>query len=268
MKRKILSILLASTLVCGLLIGCGNNAEPVMGDDGVVTLQTEEPSVAETPTPTEAPTPEPTEEPTPEPTEEPEPEMAMDWFAENGLTITPQGDFTYTTIYRDGSGVELGTFDVMSHAVITETMEGVEEGYKKVIFTLTDDISANSGNGYRYWYSALDRYTGTSFEFDSTTVTASVGQTAHEAGFVTIVNGDVSYDVSIAFETTNSAPIFTNIITVTCPADYDGVVFQVGYWDSELANAYNAIDFKARLYTVDELPAWGDGYYYFSYSNE
>lgn len=277
MKKRVINLLLAASLICGMLTGCGNNTEPVMGDDGVVTLQTEEPSVVEeTLSPIEASTPdsipEPTEEPTPEPTEEPEPEIAMDWFADQDLEITPQGDFTYSAMAYDSNLVDLTTFEVKANAVISETTEGVEEGYKEVKLVCTQDVNAiyniEGEAGVRYWTSAFDRYTGTSFEFDSSTTYTDYGELSDKQGYVTIVNGDVSYEVSIHFESINNFPIITKSITVTCPVDYDGVVFQVGYWDSEKIDENQTIDYTARLYTIDELPAWGDGYYYFSYSNE
>lgn len=268
MKKRVLNLILAASLICGMLTSCGNDAEPTMGDDGVVTIQTEEPSVVETPTPTEAATPEPTEEPTPEPTEEPTPEPVMDWFAEHGLEITPQGDFSYTTMAITSSREDISPFEVLGTVSITETTDGVEDGYKKVTMTAFLDTSGkdaiSGAAGHNNWVSAFDRYTGTSFEFDSTVSYITSGESSSKEGFVTIVNGDVSYDVSISF----SSAWGTDVVTVTCPVFYNGVVFQIGYWDNERRGVNQTIDYKARLYTIDELPAWGDGYYYFSFSNE
>ncbi len=73
MKKRLLSILLAASLVVMSLTGCGDVATG--SDDRETTQESEQPSSEQaTEAPTEAPTPEPTEEPTPEPTEEPTPE--------------------------------------------------------------------------------------------------------------------------------------------------------------------------------------------------
>ncbi len=75
MKKRLLSILLAATLVAMSLTGCGDVATGV--DDRETTQESEQPSSEQaTEAPTEAPTPEPTEAPTPEPTEAPTPEPA------------------------------------------------------------------------------------------------------------------------------------------------------------------------------------------------
>ena len=254
MRKKLLTVLITGLFTSQVLAGCGSSTEPDPEEGGVVNVPTDAPDTAETPEDAVLPTATPTEEPVPEP--------PVDWLQEHDIEITPQGDFTYVTTNHNAE-----IFEAVSSAVITETTEGVEEGYKQVICTFVNDF-ANSDAGYRFWSSAFDRYTGTSFEFDSETTYTDFGQSSNKAGFVTIVNGDVSYDVSITFETVNEDPQITKTITVTCPVDYDGVVFQIGYSDEALAEANGAIDYTARLYTIDELPAYGDGYYYFSYSNE
>lgn len=268
MRKKILTVLVVGLFSSQILAGCGNNSDPVLTDEGVVNVPTDTPTATETP---EA-TVEPTETPTPELTEEPTPEPPKDWFEAHGIEITPQGDFTYTTMAANNNHVDVGTFEVLGNVVITESTDGVEEGYKEVKMLETDDLSAvydiADSSGYKSWRSAFDRYTGISFEFDSTATYTDRGQSSNKAGFVTIFNGDTSYDVSISFEIVNEYPIATHIITVTCPVDYDGVVFQIGYSDSELFEANQEIDYAARLYTIDELLFYGDGYYYFSYSNE
>lgn len=263
MKKRMLSVLLGTALICTMLSGCAN-ANPTMADG---TVSVEESTTEESSSETVV------VESTPESIEEPEPEPEpLTWFDEHGLVITPQGDFTYVTMARDANYVDLDTFEVKANAVITENTEGVEDGYKEVILVYTRDASAvydiAGSNGLKNWGSAFDRYTGTSFEFDSETTYTVEGETDHKDGFVTIVNGDTSYDVSISFDGTNEYPKFTDTITVTCPIDYDGVVFQIGYSDSKLTEANQAIDYTARLYTIDELPYFGDGYYYFSYTNK
>lgn len=202
----------------------------------------------------------------------PQEEPAGDWFDRQGLVITPQGDFTYLTGAQNISGEDVGSFEVKANAVITETTDGVEPGYKKVSIVCANDIggyvNVPNATGYYVWRTAFDRYTGIAFEFDSSVSYTDFGQSTQKEGFVTIVNGDDSYDVSIAFEWVNNDPVMTGIATVTCPVDYDGVVFQVGYSDAKLVDANSRIDYRARLYTLDELPFYGDNYYYFSCANQ
>lgn len=265
-----------------ILSGCSSDTKATLADD-TVTIEEEQPaeevtdesveeSVEETAEETE-------EEPVEETAEEPEEEPAKDWFEEHELVITPQGDFTFTTMAygldSNDNKEDVGTYEVIADAVIMETTDGVEDGYKEVTMVCNrdgsgcEDVYRNAGydyGGFWSWSSAFDRYTGTSFEFDSSITYTSAGETSQKEGFVTIVNGDESYDVSISFETVNNWPDITRTITVTCPVDYDGVVFQIGYNDQE--KIAEEIDFTARLYTIDELPHYGDGYYYFSYSDE
>lgn len=261
MKKNLLKILLCASMLTVTIVGCGSSTEATIEND-TVTLAEEEPAEE----PTEEIAEETTEEPAEESAEAEEPmeEPAKDWFGEHGLVITPQGDFTFTTMGCDDSYNDVKPFEVKANAAVSETTDGVEDGYKKVTMVWNIDASAVDGTGYNHWESAFDRYTGISFEADSSVMEG----TYHWEGFFTIVNGDESYDVSIATEVISDYPKSTDTLTVTCPVDYDGVVFQIGYWDQELREANQAIDYTARLYTIDELPAYGNGYHYFSYSDE
>lgn len=271
MQKKFLALFLSLCLLAAMTTGCGGNSAPQASrSDDTATIGGDQSSQGgqsseETPSSQETSEP-PAEEP------EPEPEPVKTWFEEQGLTITPQGDFTYLTGAININGEKVGAYEVKANAVITETTDGVEPGYKKVSIVCTNDIGGyvNVPNaiGYYIWRTAFDRYTGIAFEFDSSTSYTDFGETSQKEGFITIVNGDESYDVSIAFEWTNNNPIMIGTTTVTCPVDYDGVVFQVGYSDAKLVDENSQIDYRARLYTLDELPFYGDNYYYFSYTNE
>ena len=196
-----------------------------------------------------------------------EAEKPTPWFDEKKLKITPQGDFTYNTSSLNSDQTKAtGTFDVKASVTITETTKGAEKGFKKVTATFNEDFKQNPTNQYISWFSAFDRYTGISFEFDAVTLVA--GKTNHKEGFVTIQNGNESYDIAVEFSSINKYPSVTDSITVTCPVDYDGAVFQIGFSSPELAKKANSIDYSARFYTIDELPYWGKGYYYFSHSNQ
>lgn len=250
MKKNLLVLLLCLCLVLVAASGCGSAAPAAPADDTSSAGQV--PSASE-----------PAKEP------EPEPEPVKDWFEEHGLVITPQGEFTFTTMTYDGNNNALSPIEAKSRVVVTETTDGVDDGYKKVTASFTTDYSAVydvGGSGVWYWTSAFDRYTGTSFEFDPTLTVTDPGETNRKEGFATIVNGDDSYNVAIAFETISNYPVIDNNVTVTCPVDYDGVVFQIGYDDDKLMEE-DTIDYSARFYTIDELPFFGDQYVYFSYTN-
>lgn len=277
MKKNLLKILSCFCMATVIMGGCGSDTKATLAD-GTVAIEedqtTEESIEKSTEDVAEEPTKESVEEPTEEPIEESAEESveepAKDWFAEHGLVITPQGDFTFTTMAYDDSKNDAATIEVITDAVITETTDGVEDGYKEVTMVWNMDLSATNGlglRGCRLWTSALDRYTGIVFTFDSSTTTIEMNE-GHKEGFVTIVNGDESYDVSVSYENAANYPYITSTATVICPTDYDGVVFQIGYNDLELKEVNQTIDYTARLYTLDELPYFGERYYYFSYSNK
>ena len=279
MKKKVLAILLCGCIAASALSGCGEDPEVTI-DNGTVNIE-ETPGESKNDPPAEDDSSEETTEETKEdPAEATEDETkeeneaapASDWFTEHGLTITPQGDFTYNTFAVDAFWEDLELFPVKSTVTVTETTEGVEEGYKIVTATWHDDVSAGydvaGSNGGMYWKSAFDRYTGISFEFDSSTNYTNQGEGYTKEGFITIVHGDESYDVSVAFGSEDNYPYYTRTVAVTCPVDYDGAVFYIGPWSSAKAEENNQIDYLERLYTIDELPAYGDGYYFFSYSNK
>lgn len=261
MKKKLLAMFLCLGLMMAAIGGCGNTAPGSAasgaagsGAAGSGAAASEEDQSAKQ-----------TEEPEDLPVEEP----AKDWVEEHGLVITPQGDFSFTTMTYDTNDKAVSLIEVKGTAAITETTDGVEDGYKNVSVVFTTDVSGiNEVGAYGewHWLSAFDRYTGTSFEFDAEQTQTEAGETTGVDGFATVVNGEESYNVAISLETVNNYPIITNTLTVTCPVDYDGVVFQIGYNDAELMES-DTIDYAARLYTIDELPYYGDGYYYFSLTN-
>lgn len=258
MKNRVL-VLLVSLMALTLLAGCGKQAERVDSENVVLeeeTQEEEEPVVE----------PEQVEEPVVEP--EPEPEPA-DFLEAHGITITPQGDCKVTIWTGESDNVTfVSDYDAPVNVVISETTEGADEGFKKVSALFTMDLSNKSDNSIRSWASAFDRYTGISFEFDNSVTYTNPGDHVTKEGYVTIQNGDEYYDVSIEFSTDYQAPIAYRTITVICPIDYDGCVFQIGYDSPELVEQNSQIDYSARLYTIDELPYYGDGYLYFTMSNE
>ena len=261
MKKKLLIISVA--LSASLVMGCGI-ASVQKTAEGTVKIEEEtipEPTAEPTPEPTAEPIPEPTPEPTAEPTPEPTPAT---WFDEKGLTITPQGDFTFQTMAVKGSS-DLYEFDVTANVSITESTEGVEEGYKTVTAVFSENMGTEEN--FLYWHSAFDRYTGTSFEFDNT---ALYGNGVREGAIPIEYDGN-TYDVSIEFSVEYNMPDAVHKLVITCPVDYEGTVFQCGYADRETEQANLEIDLSERLHTADEFPNFdgnGHKYYYFSADNK
>ncbi len=260
--KKVLLAALLSLSVC-MATGCGMMKAEKTEDGTVKVEEATEQEAEPTPEPTQAPTPEPTEEPTPEPTLEPEPPT---WLEEQGITITPQGDFTYQTMGSDGTN-DLGEFDVSSNVSISETTEGAEEGFKKVIAVFQEDYSQRTGGKYLCWHSAFDRYTGIAFEISNDTIYDN----GSRAGVIPIEYDGKTYETSIEYDWTTDGNKATMTVTVTCPEDYDGTVFQAGYSDSGTDGICEEIDLAERLHTLDEFPNYdtnGHTYYYFTINNQ
>lgn len=252
--KKFISLFLSILVMTVMVIGCGSAT-----DTNMQGTEEEKKQVAETDEEKNQQAAEDSENKT---------EHTVSWFESQGLTITPQGEFTYTTMSVDLDDNDAETFDVLTQVVITETTDGVEDGYKKVTAVFTEDVSASPEASYWNYISAFDRYTGTSFEFDTETTYTESEDTVAKEDFVTISNGDKRYNVSIKFEGVNFFPDMEETVTVICPIDYDGTVFQIGYCDSKKIEEQDKIDLTARLYTIDEFPYYGEGYYYFSYSDK
>lgn len=189
--------------------------------------------------------------------------------AKQGIQITPQGDCRVEMGAYDSTSGEF-TEDFMADVKvsISETTEGVADGFKKVSALFTIDASGCTGDGVLFWCSAFDRYTGTSFEFDSAVNEKLDGEHTAQDGFVTVRDGDESYDVSVEFMTESEGYVLSKTVAVTCPADYEGVMFQIGKDSLEQMLKNSEIDYAARLYTIDELPYWGDGYLYFTVTDD
>lgn len=267
MRRKGLIKLLMTALVGAMLLGCGKQAERTDSENVVLVEEESEALVEEEVEPEE---PEQVEEPVEEPEPEPEPEPA-DWLEAHDITITPQGDCQVTLWTGESDQVTfVSDVDFPVNVAISETTEGADEGFKKVTAVFAIDLSNWNWASpcWKDWASAFDRYTGTSFEFDSSGTITNVGEHAVKEGYVTIQNGDEYYDVSIEFAYDAQESIDYTTITINCPVDYDGAVFQIGYASPEQEEQTQQIDFSARLYTIDELPFYGNGYLYFTMSNE
>lgn len=191
------------------------------------------------------------------------------WSVKQGISVTPQGDCQVEMGGYDASSGEItDDFTADVNVAISESTVDVADGYKKVSAVFVIDAKNCTGDGILFWCSAFDRYTGTSFEFDSAVNEQLDGEHTAQDGFVTIRNGNESYDVSIEFMTEGEGTLITKTVVVTCPVDYEGVMFQLGKDSLEQMTKNAEIDYAARLYTIDELPYYGENYQYFTITDD
>lgn len=256
MKKEQVTLLLTGALSLMLLAGCGENVavEKVDEDNVEVTTDT---LMSESETEAN------------EVTLETEIEDAEgDWLSQHNITITPQGPFTYMACgYDDATKIETGDFEVSAYAVIDEYTEGVADGYKQVVISYTFDLSANTGNMSKYTTIVLDRYTGTAFVTGAgTNRTDTKGQTIDNSSTMLVTVDEKVYDVTLDTHIENQYPMIYKATIVTCPIDYDGLVFRVGYFNNEISAKAQELDFSDRMYTVNELPIYETEYpaYYFT----
>ena len=242
MKKKMLTGILAVSMLGLVLVGCGDNKEVTKTDESQVEITTEKESEAatETETPTEVETEAPTEE------------VKADFLAENGLTVTPNGSMTIPV-------AKYGSDELTDLAVNTSvaTVASSEEGYSDTTFTVTADKNLDN-SGVSYNISAFDRYTGTSYESKLTTALLG-GGASHDNVCVLDVDG-TQYDCSMDAKQNGN----TVTLTVHHPSNYDGVVFLLGKLTATQTSAYNAVDFSKTFTIADYSDVFIDGQYFFT----
>ena len=246
MKKKMLTGILAVSMLGLVLVGCGDNKEVTKTDESQVEITTEK----ESETATE------TEEVTEVATEAPTEEVKADFLTENGLTITPNGSMTATVAQYDSD-------DLIDLPITTsvETVASSEEGYSDTTFTVTADISNVASTGWSYNVTAFDRYTGTSYEGKKDSLVN--GGTTHNDVVVIDVDG-TQYDCSLDASQSDNGNTSTITCTVHHPTAYDGVVFAFGKMTKTMLSAYNAVDFNSTFTVADYSDVFIDGQYFFT----
>ncbi len=140
---------------------------------------------------------------------------------------------------------------------VSETIEGCEPGTKKVIGHFAIDYSNEEKNvAFEAWVDAFDRYTGTSFMSGSPlTINAKTKATELEQP-ITIDTPSGSKEIFMEVESKmdKKNKVMNRTITITCPTDYDGTVFMVGYSSRALAEQLDFEALASRKIPVDELP--------------
>ena len=199
-----------------------------------------------------------------------------DWFSSHDLEITKQDDFSSftTALHSKGERDIAGEMKFPASIKIDETTDGCEDGYKKIVIRLEIDPSPSGKYGFTFFSAPLDRYTGTEFReptgetgLEMTTNKHSVE--GHE--YLTFSSNGKKVDIEkdCLNEMVGSKHVETT--TVICPEDYDGTVFQVGYYDYELEDESDAGGTAERIHRIDETPFFGTNghkYYYFSYTDD
>lgn len=246
MKKKMLTGILAVSMLGLVLVGCGDNKEVTKTDESQVEITTEK----ESETATE------TEEVTEVATEAPTEEVKADFLTENGLTVTPNGSMTATVAQYDSD-------DLIDLPITTsvETVASSEEGYSDTTFTVTADISNVASTGWSYNVTAFDRYTGTSYEGKKDSLVN--GGTTHNDVVVIDVDG-TQYDCSLDASQSDNGNTSTITCTVHHPTAYDGVVFAFGKMTKTMLSAYNAVDFNSTFTVADYSDVFIDGQYFFT----
>lgn len=204
--KRFIAIFTAFALACGLISGCSKNPLPFASETTAEIEHDPNYSRGDIEIPQYL-----------EPGE-------LSWFDEHNLEYTSEGNFFIHANAGDGS-ILLIPADLR----INEDTEGCSDGYRNVTAILTVDTHGVSN--YTYWTSSFDKYTGTSFEFQNGSNSIYNGVHIINEGTVTLHVADYDYTIYIHEDIVQTDDITIMTYTVTCPAEYDGVVFQVGYSD-------------------------------------
>lgn len=248
MKKKMLTGILAVSMLGLVLVGCGDNKEVTKTDESQVEITTEK----ESETATE------TEEVTEVATEAPTEEVKADFLTENGLTITPNGSMTIPLAV-------MNTDDMIDVPITTavETVASSEDGYSDTTLKVDIDANAAAGQYYTCNVSAFDRYTGVSYESKPTNLGTNNGS-MHENVVVVDVDG-TQYDCALAADMNMDSDYVQHVtVTVHHPSNYDGVVFVFGGQTATQSTAYNAIDTSKTFTIADYSDVFIDGQYFFT----
>lgn len=244
MKKKVLTGILAASMLGMMLTGCGDNKEVTKTDDTKVEITTEKESEA-----TETVVEETTEVATEAPVEE----VASDFLTENGLTITPNGTMTMPL-------AKTGTEDTVDANVTTSvtTVASSEEGYSDTTFVA--EVTTDASDFY-YYTTSFDRYTGTDFEGGCTDFGTADGSTHSDVSVIDVDGKQYDCGLTISQERIDSGVKVT--ITIHHPSDYDGVVFQLGKCTASQQTVASGIDYS-NAFVVTDYPELLDGQYFFT----
>ncbi len=152
---------------------------------------------------------------------------------------------------------------------VSETIEDCEPGTKKVVGHFTIDYSNEEKNvAFEAWVDALDRYTGTSFMSGSplTINTKTKATELEEPITLETPYGAREIFMEVESKMDKKNKVMDRTITITCPTDYDGTVFMVGYSSRALAEKLDFEALAARKTPISEMPFYQSGEPYYFYT--
>ncbi|MBO4373873.1 MAG: hypothetical protein J5829_02090 [Lachnospiraceae bacterium] len=203
-----------------------------------------------------------------------EKEASANYLDAHGMQFTKPGDFTFITAMHDE---EKDTGDIEIKAFVVELGETGEpegedlpEGFKQVKAVFRYDLSASNGEAGTLMDGVFDGYSGVSFEFEDGE--PRYNQHADVAdvpeGYNRITANGKTYDIKLWEDTEVNYPEMVRTFVLTCPKDYDGAVFYVGYGSMEIKDKYDKVDKTKGLLTMDELPYFKNGHDYYLFSTK
>ncbi|MCR5501698.1 MAG: hypothetical protein K6F53_01670 [Lachnospiraceae bacterium] len=180
--------------------------------------------------------------------------------------ISPQGGYSVTFAGFDEDGKYLSDFSAYVDVKVSEEPDPDHPGYKIVSGVFKMDLTANPGPVYWNWVSAFDRETGISFECaaDKNSYSADPALAYDGLGVLELSSEGKTADIRMKIDTDNLYPEVTDTVSVFCPEDYDGTVFQIGYISGEELDAYGKLNPAEETVTIGQLPNSGEEMLYFS----
>lgn len=163
------------------------------------------------------------------------------WFEKQGLEYTPCGNFDMYMLSQSS------VIQVPAYIEIQTNFE-CEPGRKNIVATTI--IAIGQRDGWFFWTSSFDKYSGTSFEFQNGSNTLYDGCNITNSGDVWVVIGDYEYTFHIIENITMEDDVTTLKYTINCPLEYDGAVLQYGYCPQEEIHDHDFSE-KAIWYADD-----------------
>lgn len=196
-----------------------------------------------------------------------------DWFSQQGLKITPQGEVTakFGLISPDGN-TDTGDFTTTASVTVTDMGRGAPDGFKQLYMRAEVDIQGygmeNPTDRYSLWRSVFDRYTGTSMEFTGVIENTVFGDNYLKNDSQIFYVDDKEILVHVVFAGyIDENNRFVSEIYLICPEDYDGAVFQLGFNSAAQREKYREVAANG-VTTIDNLPYYGEDQLYFSIDNK
>lgn len=169
-------------------------------------------------------------------------EKRDDWFSEQGLTISPLGEFTFEyPVYKGEKNFSViydydAVLGVESTEINIAIADTIKDGYRKEEAVLTFDLTEAAkytGDDYsaipQIGIFCFDRYTGNAFAdcwLDIETLEAKIKENGFPEGEIaSFIRGDSTWAEGRCKECR---------VTVLCPEEYDGVVVRVQRNTSDL----------------------------------